>query len=162
MKGNREVDKDGLERLLVYAGYDSATGKVTENEFRLYVESICSKVDLTETDQVLEVGCGIGAFLNCLSPTPSHIVGIDYSQSLISRAERLKNNPCIKFFNAEASNFTVLGLGGFDVIFSNSTFFYFPSLDYAAAVCTRSCNPLTSLDALPSWTSMTWESEINS
>jgi SAM-dependent methyltransferase len=134
-KGNQEVAADGLERLVIYAGFNTATGKISENDYRDYVESICSKVSLSETDRILEVGCGIGAFLHCVRPVPADIVGVDYAHSLISRAEKLRRNPGIKFYQADADNFAALGLGRFDVIFSNSVFFYFPSLDYAARAC---------------------------
>lgn len=144
-KGNQEIDRDGLERLVIYAGFNSVTGKISDDDYRSYVESVCAKVCLTQADRILEVGCGVGAFLHCVKPTPAEIVGIDFSHSIISRAESLKKNLQITFYQAEADDFTRLGLGRFDVIFSNSTFFYFPSLEYAARVCQQIVQSLNQL-----------------
>jgi cyclopropane fatty-acyl-phospholipid synthase-like methyltransferase len=134
-KGDQEIAGTGLEQLVIYAGFDTVSGRVREEDYRKYVETICSKVHLEQNHRTLEVGCGIGAFLHCLKPIPTDIVGIDYSRSIVSRAERLRSNPHIRFYQAEADDFAKLNLGRFDVIFSNSVFFYFPSLDYAARVC---------------------------
>jgi len=134
-KGTQEVDVTGLGGLLIYGGFDSVSSKTSKDSYRRYAESLCSKVGLCEKDRVLEIGCGAGAFLHCLKPPPAEIVGIDYSRSLIFRAEKLKSNSGIRFYQAEAANLKKLGLGRFDVIFSNSVFFYFPSLKYAAQVC---------------------------
>ena len=134
-KGNQDLIGSGLKPLLIYSGFNSTTGRITPAQFVNYVHAVCSKIGLKETDRVLEVGCGVGAFLRCLKPVPSERVGVDYSHALIGRAKKLAGTSSIRFHQSEANTFGSLNIGKFDVIFSNSVFHYFQSQRYAEEVC---------------------------
>ena len=75
---------------------------------------------------VLEVGCGSGAFLKNIG-TPRTFSGIDYSQFAIDRIRKEIDGT---FAVAEA-NCLPFAASHFDIVFSFGVFFYFDSLQYA-------------------------------
>jgi SAM-dependent methyltransferase len=81
--------------------------------------------DLADCD-VLEVGCGSGAFLQRLTAARS-ISGVDYAERAVRRARTELDGD---FRVAEAARLPFPD-ASFDLAFSFGVFFYFDSLDYA-------------------------------
>jgi SAM-dependent methyltransferase len=83
--------------------------------------------ELCECD-VLEVGCGAGAFLQRLAGARS-LSGVDYAERAVQRVRAEFEGD---FRVAEAARLPFAD-AAFDVTFSFGVFFYFDSLDYARA-----------------------------
>lgn len=102
----------------------------------------------SDKKRVLEIGCGGGAALKALSfiNNKLEIYGIDYSQNLIKLAKRaIKNGNfvCDEAINID-SIFAMWGGGcGFNFIFSNSAFHYFPNEEYVFSVIRKAYSLLT-------------------
>jgi|SaaInlStandDraft_4_1057021.scaffolds.fasta_scaffold09165_2 ubiquinone/menaquinone biosynthesis C-methylase UbiE len=94
-------------------------------------EGMCSfflnKIDIKNTDDVLEVGCGSGAFSKQIKAYKS-ISGIDYSTDAIENIK--KHIPDGKFYYTEANKLP-FQKDSFDKIICFSVFFYFVSYEYA-------------------------------
>ena len=84
------------------------------------------KLDITGHDDVVEIGCGAGAFLEHISRFKS-LSGVDYSAHAIQLIKERFNGT---FAVAEANSLPFSD-SSFDLAISWSVFFYFDSLDYA-------------------------------
>jgi len=118
--------------------YDGASGPVhkldgfdllTAEQWSELVSRFCAHMGSTKGMDVLEVGCGAGAFLQHI-PEPRSLAGLDYSQNAIDFISR--NLPG-QFFCSEAKNIPFPDKS-FDIVFSFGVFFYFENLAYAEAV----------------------------
>lgn len=78
---------------------------------------------------ILEVGCGAGAFIGKINRAKS-LSGIDYSRSAVALA---KTNASGNFVRAEAAAIP-FPARSFDIVFSFGVFFYFDSTRYAERV----------------------------
>tara|TARA_B100001059_G_C17669507_1_gene493759 strand:+ start:198 stop:908 length:711 start_codon:yes stop_codon:yes gene_type:complete len=121
-----------LGDLIVANGFDTGVGSYNEESWRTMVADFCNRVALKKDSNVLEIGCGSGAFiLACSEINKANYFGFDYSQSLIEIAK--KQIPSGHFVVAEANELTFLDTK-FDVIFSHGVFFYFPNQQYVETV----------------------------
>lgn len=118
-----EIYKDN-EDLHVAAGYDM----LSYPQWKTLTSYFINKLNLKNTDHVLEVGCGCGAFLNELRQTVDTISGIDYSAPAI---ERLKSVMPGQFRVSQASEIPFES-NSFDCVASFGVFFYFENFDYAS------------------------------
>ncbi|MBN2325098.1 MAG: class I SAM-dependent methyltransferase [Spirochaetes bacterium] len=84
------------------------------------------KIAVGSGDDVLEVGCGAGAFLGLLPPCSS-IAGVDFSENAILRAKSELSGD----FRVSGAASLPFADKSFDVVMSWSVFFYFDSLEYA-------------------------------
>ena len=99
------------------------------------VVDFLNRTKLNEAANVLELGCGSGAFIFALNElVQARYYGLDYSSSLIDIARLAL--PEADFIASEASA-PVFDDISFDIIFSHSVFQYFPNLDYANTVIKR-------------------------
>ncbi len=114
--------------LLGLDGFDSGMGYISPDSWFEYVRQTCETIGLAADDEFLEVGCGTGAFMHALAPTPTRQVGIDYSANQIKIANEFKSEQ-MTFFEVEANDIHTLE-GKFDVILVNSVIQYFPSMEY--------------------------------
>ena len=104
-------------------GFDSLSDGQWDRLTRYFIE----KLDITGTDDIVEIGCGAGAFLARIG-TYGSMSGVDYSSHAIRRIKgRLSGN----FSVAEAVSLPFREKS-FDIALSWSVFFYFDSLDYAS------------------------------
>ena len=88
-----------------------------------------NRTKLNEAANVLELGCGSGAFIFALNElVQARYYGLDYSSNLIDIARLAL--PEADFIASEASA-PVFDDISFDIVFSHSVFQYFPNLDYA-------------------------------
>ena len=86
-------------------------------------------INIRNNSDVLEVGCGSGAFLQHIDNAGS-ISGVDYSEAAIEQVRsRLRGD----FWVAEASHLPFES-SSFDLVLSFSVFEYFEGLDYALQV----------------------------
>lgn len=114
--------------LLRLDGFDSGMGRISPESWFAYVRRTCEAIGLAADDAYLEVGCGAGAFMHALVPSPKKQVGVDYSANQIKVAREFKSDP-MTFFEIEANDIHTLE-EKFDVILVNSVIQYFPSMDY--------------------------------
>ncbi len=120
---------DILSELIRLDGFDGKTGKIEVVDWLNYINYIRDYIEIRKGESIFEVGCGSGAFLYPFFREGYSVGGIDYSKTLIKAARSLWNAPveCV-----EAIQVPVLPL--FDIVISNSVFFYFPNLEYAECV----------------------------
>lgn len=129
----KEFDtKITLAQLMEADGFDTGVGSYSEENWRTLVADFCKRVALNKNTNVLEIGCGCGAFLYaCNEIIKANYFGLDYSRALVSIAKTVIPNG--HFVVAEANELTFLD-SKFDVILSHSVFFYFPSHQYVETV----------------------------
>lgn len=87
------------------------------------------KLQLSGKDDILEIGCGAGAFLAQIKKYKT-ISGVDYSENAVSMIHRRLQGD---FFIAEGSQLP-FDAGRFDIVLCFSVFFYFKDLAYAKKV----------------------------
>lgn len=119
-----------LMRLIALDGFDTGHGTISEDAWLQYIDTIKEKLCIDSHTSIFEIGCGAGAFLYYFSENGNNIGGIDYSHSLINIANKYINSNDLSV--CEAINLDCQKK--YDVIISNSVFFYFPSLEYASNV----------------------------
>jgi ubiquinone/menaquinone biosynthesis C-methylase UbiE len=117
-----------MQELLTVDGFDTGCGSITYDMWDKYIDEMLELVSIKSTDNVLEVGCGAGAFLYPIKNKIScEVYGYDFSNSLINIAQKIlpKNN--FKVSDALVNPFNQK----FDYVFSHSVFQYFESEEYA-------------------------------
>ena len=103
------VRKDWEEKVSESKTPLEAVGRSSDNKkLNEIVEDISLKLDLSETDILLEAGCGSGVLLSQLSNKVFQTSGIDYSNNAISIANN--NFPEIDFSVAEVATSAELRL----------------------------------------------------
>jgi len=115
----------GHKDLHVSAGYDD----LTYAEWQKLTGFFINKLDIKSTDDVLEVGCGSGAFLNEIKEVGS-LSGIDYADDAIDKIRNVMEGD----FHVSEAAILPFENDSFDVIVSFGVFFYFDSFDYATKV----------------------------
>ena len=115
-KKGRETTND----LVTLSGWEN-----TDYDANTVYLDIKNRLDIKQTDKVLEIGCGSGCSSNFFKDSCDYY-GIDYSKSLV---ERNILTTLSKIFNAEARN-TPFHSNFFDKIFCCGVFEYFPNIDY--------------------------------
>lgn len=130
---NKKIEtKITLAELIEANGFDTGFGSYNEENWRTLVADFCNRVALDKQNNVLEIGCGCGAFLYaCNEIVNANYFGLDYSSSLVQIAKT--EIPNGHFVVAEANELTFLEYN-FDVILSHGVFFYFPSHQYVETV----------------------------
>jgi ubiquinone/menaquinone biosynthesis C-methylase UbiE len=103
-------------------GYDL----LSWTEWEALVAEVCRPIGLTGKDNILDCGCGAGAFLKVLSDRHPGLkfTGLDYSPSLVERArERLQGD----FLVADITDLRFLDSARFDHTISFGTMMYLGS-----------------------------------
>jgi ubiquinone/menaquinone biosynthesis C-methylase UbiE len=109
----------------VLDGFDA----LTKDQWSLLTRNFLKLINIEANMDILEIGCGAGAFLEKIKPH-DHIFGVDYSENAIRRAKAMLNgNFCV----ADAAELPFCNQS-FDTVLSFSTFFYFDNLIYAERV----------------------------
>ena len=115
----------GHEDLHVSAGYDG----LSYEEWRKLTRFFISRIGFNDDDDVLDIGCGSGAFLKEIGSLGS-ISGIDYADDAIAKIKGVLPG---KFEVSEADQIP-FDNDSFDVVLSFGVFFYFVDLQYAGRV----------------------------
>lgn len=116
-KGNEDIDDPRILN-----GYRRTTINLQE-----VAKDIVNKLHISESDKILEVGCGAGGLAQYLK---GDYVGIDYSQGLVKKHIELFNNSVLC---GEANNLPFKDRS-FDKVICYSVFHYFPTQEYAQQV----------------------------
>lgn len=122
-----------LANLLVLDGFDTGFSNIEESVWCDYIKYIKQKLQITSDTSVFEVGCGAGAFLYPLYKDNIVVSGLDSSNTLINIAREVMPNA--SFICTEAA--LLDPNEKYDIVLSNSIFFYFISLDYVRVVLER-------------------------
>ena len=121
-----------LSDLISIDGFDSSGKSLEESNWIGYAKHICISVnDIKNKKNILEIGCGAGAFLKAMEPflnKESKIYGIDYSQNLINIAKHVFNSE--NFNCIEAIDIDKLYLGDITTSFYNKEENYVIVSDY--------------------------------
>lgn len=128
-KRTESDESDILLKLIKADGFDSDAGSINRTAWEEYVLKIMNKMQMEDYHSVFEIGCGSGAFLYPMFERGLWVSGCDYSESLISIARKYIND---SFFVASAEY--LHANPQYNHVIANSTFQYFPSLDYAKNV----------------------------
>lgn len=129
-----------LGSLIEADGFDTGVGSYTPKSWEMMVTDFCNRVKIKDTDNVIEIGCGSGAFIYAANDIcKANWYGIDYSESLIRTAKNAIPNGTFIVDEAVNQNFSETL---FDVAFSHSVFHYFPNKDYAEACLKIWCSKL--------------------
>ena len=137
-KKNLELNSyKSLNNLIEANGFDTGFGNYTEVKWRELVYDFYKRANFNKNANVLELGCGSGAFLFTLNElVEANFYGLDYSPSLIQIAKNAIPNAHLVANEARSKAFSNIH---FDVIFSHSVFQYFPNTQYAEDVITNWC-----------------------
>ena len=140
-KKNLKSDKDfTLQDLIIADGFDTGIGSYDEKKWGQLVLDFLVRSKLKKNTNILEIGCGSGAFLYALNNMiPCNFYGIDYSNSMIAMAQKVLPHAS---FSATEANAMVFNNVEFDIIFSHSVFHYFPDQAYARKVLDTWCRRL--------------------
>ena len=121
-----------LTNLIEANGFDTGPYTYSEKSWQSLVADFCKRVAFEKDSNVLEIGCGCGAFIYaCNEIIKANYFGLDFSRSLIEIAKT--EIPNGHFVVAEANELTFLD-SKFDVILSHGVFIYFPSHQYVETV----------------------------
>lgn len=119
-----------FKELIKANGFDTAVGKITLSSWFKYLKDLGKLLKVKQNDTIYEIGCGSGALLYYFYLKGNQVAGIDYSSSLIETSSRLMKD--MNFLVGEASKVKIDPL--YDIVISNSVFFYFPDYNYAKYV----------------------------
>ena len=127
-KKGRELKSSKLENLINANGHNTRFGQFKKKNWNRYIKSIFKSIKVKKGSEILEYGCGAGAFLSYWYGKKYHLSGIDYSKTLINKGK--KYFPRINFKTGEISKLESFNKK-FDLIFSHSVFQYFKNYKYA-------------------------------
>ena len=127
-KKGRELKSPKIENIINANGHNTNFGQFKKKEWNKYIKSIFKNIKIKKGSEILEYGCGAGAFLSYWYGKKYHLSGVDYSKSLITKGK--KYFPKINFKVGEISSLVSFNKK-FDLIFSHSVFQYFKNYRYA-------------------------------
>lgn len=79
---------------------------VTQDQIDLIEETVCRELQFTDSDTVLDIGCGNGALSVLFFPRIRSLVGVDFSEYLIAVAkENFEKSPDYTFHLGDALEF---------------------------------------------------------
>lgn len=117
-----------LQKLIKYDGFDSGAGSLNHEQWMEMIKGFWSLASVNEKSNVLEVGCGAGAFLYAMKKLANfNAYGIDYSKALIKIARM--HIPDGNFFISEANKLPDFK-NNFDLIIFHGVVHYFPNFEY--------------------------------
>ena len=132
--------KDRLERLILEFmmkadGFDSPTGQFPINIWEKYTSEMYELMGIKSGAQILEIGCGSGAFLYPLYLQNINVTGVDYSKELIDIAKKFFRNS--NFYFSDALDYVNSETKLYNFVLSHGVFLYFPDLNYSERVLDR-------------------------
>ena len=111
-----------------FDGFDLGPGKLCKKQVEFLAKKIKQSLNLNKNDVILEVGCGAGMTLGPISNFVKLAYGVDFADSLLTRAKGFY--PELRLITGEANDLPFRDKM-FDKVYSFSVFEYFPSLNYA-------------------------------
>ena len=86
---------------LKQVGHTIGGKSIEDYEFRIMVSQICSLLDLQKSDVVLDLCCGNGIITKELANVCQQVVGVDFSQPLISIAKKEHCPKNVSYYRAD-------------------------------------------------------------
>ena len=126
------------DKILVNGFNHDTSSVISEESFEKYISGIAAMVELDPQDYLYEFGSGNGLLLHKIAKFAgiNRYGGSDISESMIALAKL--QNPMGDFEVSQAIDFKCAKENS--VIFCNSVFQYFPSLEYTLKVLQNICN----------------------
>ena len=131
-KKNKIKNPKSLKTLLKLNGYESTTSSINTKEWKKYTDYFIKKYKFEKSANILDIGCGTGAFLIPFYKKGFNCFGLDYSKELIKYCKI--NMPKGRFIESDASDLSKFRNIKFDMIFVISVFQYFKSISYSKIV----------------------------
>jgi SAM-dependent methyltransferase len=103
---NNPVKSD--EELIYQVGWSIQNEPLEKNIILDIVDKISIKLQLKETDTVLDLCCGNGVLTFELSKRVNSVVGIDFTKGYIENANEFKKNNNISYYLGSVNDFKVL------------------------------------------------------
>lgn len=101
----------------------SQSEEVVQHTGRWSAAQVQAALDIGPSDEVLELGCGIGRIGRELAPSCRHWVGVDISENMIHHArERLEHLENVSFHRLERSSLEMLEDNSIDKAYSIAVF----------------------------------------
>lgn len=117
-----------LEVLIRLNGFDGPASNLTVVEWNKMIDYHLGKLNISNGQKVLEIGCGAGAFIGSYkNKFKLDIYGYDYSEALISIAKTFFNDCTFCVSEATKNPFYT---NNFDLCYFHSMSQYFDSEDY--------------------------------
>ena len=138
-KKGHNLKNSKIEKIIEADGFSSALGTFNKQNWFRYIKTIFSEIKIKKNSEILEYGCGAGAFLSFFYDKKYSLNGIDFSKSLIRKGK--KYFPKIKFYCGEISKIDFIDKK-FDLIFSHSVFHYFNDYQYAKSLIKKMLSKL--------------------
>ena len=88
-------------------------------QFQKVIDQLSSKIDFSDGQTAIDVGCGTGALCSVLSDKDLTVSGADPSGAMLKVAERKKGNRSIAFTRANALERMPFEDGSFDLTFTS-------------------------------------------
>ena len=117
-----------IDNIINANGHNSKFSQFNKKSWFKYIKNLFKKIKINKNNEILEYGCGAGAFLSYWYGKNYKLNGIDYSKTLISKGK--KYFPKINFVVGEIASIGKFKTK-FDIIFSHSVFQYFENQLYA-------------------------------
>lgn len=124
-------------------GYKFSDEYPPEFVYRYIVKDVIGKLEVRKEDEVLEVGCATGRLSFEISRIARDVVGIDFSERMVRRANHTYGKCGLRFYVAEAAALPFPD-ASFDRVVCYSVFHDFPSQHYGARALSeilRVCRP---------------------
>lgn len=120
-----------IDDIIAADGFNSSLGTLNKKNWFKYIKTNLKFIKIKKNSEILEYGCGAGAFLSFWYGKKYNLNGIDYSKTLIKKGKQYF--PKIKFQLGEISKIKSFNKK-FDLIFSHSVFHYFNEYNYAESL----------------------------
>ena len=130
MVNDYDQDRSVISHLIEADGFDSPTGRIHEFDWINYIEYLKKQLKISNNHSIYEIGMGSGAFLYPFYLSKNKVGGIDFSKKLVSIASNFmpKGDFCVR----DALDLNIDNK--YDIVLSNSVFFYFKNLNYAEKI----------------------------
>ena len=130
-KQGRDLNSSNINDIIIANGHNSTFGKFNKKSWFKYIKSILKKIKFFKNSNILEYGCGAGAFLSYWYGKKYKLYGIDYSRPLIKKCK--KYFPKMKLQAGQISAIDKFNTD-FNFIFTHSIFQYFDDYNYARSL----------------------------
>jgi ubiquinone/menaquinone biosynthesis C-methylase UbiE len=123
------------KRASTYNSLNAAGQWISENLAKDIIKEIIQKIELINSDKVLEIGCGSGVLGSKIAEKCQYFVGFDTSRVMLNRFRDENKN--VNLIQASATHIP-LREDVFDKIIMNGVTMYFPNNNFLASVMNES------------------------
>jgi len=135
----RNLNSSNINDIINANGHNSAFGQFNKKSWFEYIKSILKNIKIDKNSEILEYGCGAGAFLSYWYGKKYRLYGIDYSKLLIKKCKKFFPKINLKVGEISAiDNFNTK----FSLILTHSIFQYFDNYHYAKSLILKMLSKL--------------------